>query len=210
MSTTEELTDPDAVRAVAQGLLSSNGTIGRLKHVRPLRPQVPGRLLSYNTVLPDPAQGATWAIAVSQLIALNRPFSFTAIYMQRIRVPEGVDVVLQGRLLNSLRTAFLFLADVSAVTLNVFDLSSETKDVPVHSEELVVSDVMFDQLQDDAAWRRDKVGYSYRVPVSGEHLREGGRIYRVEVFFKTSSGPIGDVWEIATTGFYSSEDSWGS
>lgn len=211
MSVSIELPAASPITPRGNAVITSTGAICKLPLAAPIRPISLGALVTYTGPIPEGAQDARWATAISQAAVRGRPLNPTSDYMQRIRVPEGQDVCLSGRITNTLRTAYLYRGDITAITYAIYDTSSSTPDTPIHAEDLIVSQVMQTALVDDASWTRDATGYAYRFTVPGHHLAQGGRTYRVEVFFKSADhGPVPEVWEIETEGMYSDQDLWGS
>lgn len=76
----------------------------------------------------------------------------------------------------------LVQADISAITVSVFDLQEQEQ---VFSGPVVVADSVYDTLQD---WELDG-GYNFQYLLASDAFyRVGGRIYRVEFKFETDTG----------------------
>ena len=97
-----------------------------------------------------------------------------------ITVPEGTEVVLQGRAQHS-SGADVVQADVFDVTLHVFDPSSSTPATALHVVPFVITDTIYDTLQTDSSWALDNKGYNVKVPIDVEWLPTGGKRYRYEL-----------------------------
>lgn len=118
-------------------------------------------------------------------------------HIERIYVPEGTPVTRRGRPVEEDGTV-LFLTDVDFVSWRLYELTGSSSEA-LSSEALLAEDVMYSSLQVTSAWRRDAVGYSFEHTTPGEHLREGGRVYRVEYIFRLASGETRfDRFEIGT------------
>lgn len=57
-------------------------------------------------------------------------------------------------------------------------------------EELDISEVIFNTLQNDNRWTVDSVGYNFRCLVPGERFATGGVTYRVEIMGVPVTGAI--------------------
>jgi hypothetical protein len=84
-------------------------------------------------------------------------------------------------------TRLLKQADLSALSVKVFDTSSEA--VETYTATLTISSVVFDTLQTD--WDEDSTGYNFRAELPTTAFPTGGRNYQAEVKITTSGGGVG-------------------
>lgn len=77
-------------------------------------------------------------------------------------------------------------ADITSITLDVYDQSSDTQTVT--DEALTVASVVFDTLQTDARWTVDATGYNFRHTAEAAKFPTGGSRYRLEYNFNPASG----------------------
>ena len=74
-------------------------------------------------------------------------------------------------------------ADVSSITLKVFDEDAADPDAAVSTASLTVSAVVFNTLQTDARWQVDTTGYNFRYTIPAAALATGDHTYTVEFVF---------------------------
>jgi len=106
----------------------------------------------------------------------------------RSQLLEGKDIWTLARVTGMDRAALL-QAGVSSISLNVFDLNSETTETAVYTESgIVVISTIFDTLQLTDDWDEDDIGYNFkhRSPASN-FTQEGGHTYAFEYELVTVS-----------------------
>jgi hypothetical protein len=150
--------------------------------------------------------GWSW---VSQITAGNRHITQRGTDMERILAMEGETVTIRSRPKDP-EGEILYLADVDTALVQVFDTTATARSTPLYSENLVLSEVLYAGLQVDKGWRTDASGYSFKYELPADVLREGGRVYRIEVILRTKTrGPSSIVHEVETSSLWTSRASLG-
>lgn len=106
--------------------------------------------------------------------------------MRSIDIEEGGAVTVRDRLRLESEAA-VTQADVFDIVARVFDMNSSTPTVAVEEWTLDIPSVIFDTLQDDAAWT-DSTGYNFKWTVDPSWFPKGGAHYRVEIQVDVDSG----------------------
>lgn len=151
---------------------------------------VVGKVLPLVAERVDSAMELGSASYVGQIMSGNNIWKLSGDRMNSITIPEGQDVTIWLRLTNAERDLIL-QADMETILVNVFDTSASDQSIPIFQDDLVVPTVMFSALQLSGGWRQDADGYAFKYELPGDVLGEGGRVYRVEVVFRTKNyGPV--------------------
>lgn len=79
-------------------------------------------------------------------------------------------------------------ADITGISMTVWDLSTETPTEVTGLTDPVVADTIFDTLQTDSRWTKDSTGYNFRHDLPPAAFPNGDRKYRVEYLFDPASG----------------------
>ena len=107
---------------------------------------------------------------------------------------ENQDVTTVARVMLP-NGAALTQSDVSSVTRNIFNLSTQSN-ASVQSATLTTGDVVFNALQVDGYWAADTTGYNFRDRATYfNNVTDGGESYRIEYEFNTSS--FGDIFVVS-------------
>jgi len=108
-----------------------------------------------------------------------------------VTVWEGNDAVIMARV-RFIDAELITIAAVNTIVRKTFDPQSNTPDVPLKTDSLVVADSVFDTLQTtalDARWTDDAEGYNFRDTIPGAtHLLDGDKSYRIEYLVTPTSG----------------------
>lgn len=77
-------------------------------------------------------------------------------------------------------------SDITSIAYTVHDLKAGEETVSGGS--LTVATVVFDTLQTDVRWTKDKLGYNFRYDIPASELPNGDRVYEFEIVFTPVSG----------------------
>lgn len=77
--------------------------------------------------------------------------------------------------------------DISSIAYTVHDLKTGEETV---SSALNKATVIFDTLQTDVRWTKDKIGYNFRYDIPASELPNGDRTYEFEIVFTPASGEV--------------------
>ena len=150
----------------------------------------------------------TW-VWVSQVTAGNRLVTQRGSSMERILAMEGETVTVRSRPKDP-EGNILYRDDIDTALVQVFDTTAPGRSTPVYSENLVLADTLETSLAVDQGWRSDAVGYTFKYELPANILREGGRVYRIEVILRTKTrGPSAIVHEVETSSLWTSRGSLG-
>lgn len=115
---------------------------------------------------------------------------------------EGAGLTLLARVYDNTATAIL-QAGLSAIVYSVIDTTTGTAVTGHDGASLTISSVVYDTLQTGAIWTKDSTGYNFRTTLAATALPDAGRIYRIEVKFTPTSGPVFfAVWDVTSVGLY--------
>lgn len=82
-------------------------------------------------------------------------------------------------------------ADLSSITLSVFDESSADPDTATATATLTVSSVIQDTpVSTNVIWTRDTTGYNFIYDVTSTYFATGGHVYRLEFKFTTTGSAV--------------------
>jgi hypothetical protein len=117
------------------------------------------------------------------------------IFSKSVRWWEDGSATLYARLtardgtgtLQSDGTRLLKQADLSALSVKVFDVSGEAAET--YSATLTISSVVFDTLQ--TSWGEDSTGYNFLAEIPTTAFPSGGKNYQAEVKITTTGGGVG-------------------
>lgn len=80
-------------------------------------------------------------------------------------------------------------ADIDSITRSIFDISAGGAGTEIGTATaLVVTDVVFDDLQTGGPWSKDGIGYNFKERIAAAKFATGEKTYRVEYAFVGSSG----------------------
>lgn len=102
-------------------------------------------------------------------------------------VPEDSRPILLARF-TKLNGAVAVQADVSSISLKIFDLDGDSPSSPVSSTAPSVAGSVFDTLQTNSNWTRDDSGYNFSTQIPAAVLTEGRRRYAAEVMATLVAG----------------------
>lgn len=100
---------------------------------------------------------------------------------------EGADLVVMARI-KGLDALYINQVSISTVAVKVFDMKDPDRAQIGATYSPSVASTVFDTLQTDARWTKDRTGYNFRVTVAGAYFPAGDRPYRVEIVFTPVSG----------------------
>lgn len=114
---------------------------------------------------------------------------------------EDTDVTVMARITGG-DGENIVQADVSTITLNVYDCSEVPIGDPVITSGVDVATTVFDTLQtpsDDPRWTTDTTGYNFASTITGTVFSTGGHVYRAEYAFVGASAEMYKVVAAITT-----------
>lgn len=86
---------------------------------------------------------------------------------------------------------FIKQADVSSITLSVFDLSSATPDTAIATEILTVSAVILNTVvTSNEIWTKDSTGYNFLHDLAASYFPTGNHTYLLEYKFTLTGGVV--------------------
>lgn len=93
---------------------------------------------------------------------------------------------------------FVKQADLSSITCNVFDRSSETPSTAIATPTVTISSAIQDSpVTNQEIWTLDTVGYNFVYDLAASNFPTGGNEYLVEFKFTTTGGTV---WHLVFQG----------
>ncbi len=108
-----------------------------------------------------------------------------------VLVPGSADVVLLGRV-RSRGGELLTQATVASIAWTLSDVSDGAAQGVLATGAFVVADTIFDQLQVDALWTKDSVGYCFKgvIAAASLPLANSGHRMQADVKITMASGEV--------------------
>jgi hypothetical protein len=91
-------------------------------------------------------------------------------------------------------------ADLSDVTIAIYDPLGDTPETPLFTQSLDIATVIFDVLQTTGIWGLLSDGGNFLFDIPATWISNGGQVYRIQVRFTTTGGNISwGLWEAEVT-----------
>lgn len=115
-------------------------------------------------------------------------------------VIENSSVTLLARVFDA-HGDLITQADIASISLKVYNADSGDEVVP--APEVVVAEVVFDEIQKDARWSVDDIGYNLAIPLGGAAFPTQGN-YQIEAKITPTDGLSFYVyWEVTAQNIFS-------
>lgn len=105
----------------------------------------------------------------------------------QVEIWEDQDLVVMARV-KGVDRQLIIQSTLSSISVTVTDLSNGEQVSTALAPS--VASTVFDTLQTDARWTKDRTGYNFRYTIPGTYFPSGGRDYWVEVEFTPASGSV--------------------